>query len=350
MTKNNTIYRNASVEYLRVLFMLCIVVLHSIGYREGGAGLLPMCGGSIVTCIRYGIQGLCHIGVSGFIFISGYYGIKFKWYKLWNIWTQALFYSVILAALSIWIWDAQWVRMIMYFFMPISRSEWFLMDYVVVVLLAPFIQAGIYMMSRKQFLGIIIFLSVMLYIGRFASFDRGTSFLLMLDVYLIGRYLRTYPVYFWEDHASGVMIVALAGLFLLPFGCAMIGYPKWLRLVLSNYNILALMASASMVMLADKHLIRTRWSVNLGANVLAVFLVTEQVYMREWLWGGAFAKQGLAIRILIILTALFGCMLIDQVRQWTIVPLTDRIYGVMSEGEKMIRNEYEKSKDNSMLP
>ena len=222
-------------------------------------------------------------------------------------------------------WDAQWVNVIMHFFMPISRSEWFVMDYVVVMLLAPFIQAGIEKMSKTQFLGIILFLSVMLYIGRFASFDIGTSFLLMLDVYLIGRYMRTYPMQWWKEHAIVVMVVALAGLFLLPFAFATMGYPKLLRLVLSNYNILALLASASMVMLADRRSIDSKLSLNLGANVLAVFLVTEHANVREWLWGGAFAERELIVRIAIILAALFGCMLIDQVRQWTIVPLTDKL-------------------------
>lgn len=318
--------RNISVELLRVLFMLSIVIMHSIIYRVGGVGVLPMDGGDMAACVRYGLLGLCHIGVSGFIFISGYYGIKFKWYKLWNIWTQAFFYSVILTALSLWIWDAQWVKVIMHFFMPLSRSEWFVMDYVVVMLLAPFIQAGIEKMSRKQFLGVILFLSVMLYIGRFASFDKGTSFLLMLDVYLIGRYMRTYPVRWWDEHGLDVMVVALVGLFLLPFIFATMGCPKLLRLVLSNYNILALIASVSMVILADKQPIRTSWSVNFGANVLAVFLVTEQANMREWLWGGAFTEQGLVIRVIIILAALFGCMLVDQMRQWTVVPLTDKLW------------------------
>lgn len=325
--------RNISVELLRVLFMLSIVTLHSIIYRVGGAGVLPIDGGNMAACVRNGLLGLCHIGVSGFIFISGYYGIKFKWYKLWNIWTQALFYSVILAVLSLWIWDAQWVKVIMHFFMPISRSEWFVMDYAVVMLLAPFIQAGIEKMSQRQFLGIILFLSVMLYIGRFASFDKGTSFLLMLDIYLIGRYMRTYPMQWWKEHATGVLVVALTGLFLLPFAFATMGYPKLLRLVLSNYNILALMASASMVMLADSHPIETIWSVNLGANVLAVFLVTEQAHVREWLWVGAFAEKGFVVRIAIIFAALFGCMLIDQVRQWVVVPWTDRLWERLKIGE-----------------
>lgn len=335
--------RNISVELLRVLFMLCIVTLHSIIYRNGGAGVLPIDGGEWPSCVRYGVLGLSHIGVSGFIFISGYYGIKFNWYKVWNIWTQALFYSVIIAILGLTIWHVPFVKEALHFCMPISRSEWFVMDYVVLMLLSPFIQSGIEKISRQQFLGIILFLSLMLYVGRFFSFDAGTSFMLMLDIYLIGRYMRTYPITWFNQHAQAIMVVALAGLYLLPFTFASLGYTKLLRLVLSNYNIFALLAGSSMVILADNHPLQTRYKLNLGANVLAVFLITESSNVRNWLWGGAFAEMHPMLRIAIILAALFGCMIIDQIRQWLIVPLTDKLWN-------KITLKYENHKDNSMLP
>lgn len=267
--------RNISVELLRVLFMLCIVTMHSIIYRGGE-----------LSNLQYGLLGLCHIGVSGFIFISGYYGIKFKWYKVWNIWTQALFYSVIIAILGLTVWHVPFVKEALHFCMPISRSEWFVMDYVVLMLIAPFIQNGLERMSKQQLLGTILFLSIMLYIGRFLSFDIGTSFMLMLDIYLIGRYMQTYPIGWYNGNALVIMMVALAGLFLLPFAFASCGFPKLLRLVLSNYNIFALLAGSSMVILADRHPLQTRFNLNLGANVLAVYLITESSNVRNWLWGG----------------------------------------------------------------
>ena len=112
--------RNITVELLRVLFMLCIVTMHSIIYRKGGAGVLPLYGGDWTSCVRYGLLGLNHIGVSGFVFISGYYGIKFRWYKLWNIWAQALFYSVVIAILGMYIKDVPFVKCALQFCMPIS--------------------------------------------------------------------------------------------------------------------------------------------------------------------------------------------------------------------------------------
>ena len=57
----------------------------------------------------------------------------------------------------------------------------------------------------------------------------------------------------------------------------------------------------------------------------------------------AFAKLHPTLRMVIILTALLGCMIIDQIRQWLIVPLTDKLWN-------KITLKYENHKDNSMLP
>ena len=281
--------RNISIELLRVLFMLSIVTLHSIIYRNGGIGVLPCNGGDWTACAHSGLLGLSHIGVSGFIFISGYYGIRFRWYKLWSIWTQALFYSVIIAILGLCIWNEQLVKVALHFCMPISRSEWFVMDYVVLMLLAPFIESGIEKIKQQTFLGIVLSLSVMLYVGRFWSFDSGTSFMLMLDIYLIGRYIKHYPLNWSNARVKMVMIVSLMMLFMLPFGFSEMGMVKLLRIVLSNYNIFALLAAGSMVILASRKPIYTKRHISLGANVLAVFLITESQNIRDWLWSGDFS-------------------------------------------------------------
>ena len=199
------------------------------------------------------------------------------------------------------------------------------------MLLAPFIESGREKITRQTFLCVIGFLSVMLYIGRFGSFDSGTSFLLMLDIYLVGRYVKHYPFHWSNARVRAMKIGALVLLFALPFGFAMMGMPKLLRLVLSNYNIFALLAAVSMVVLADKKPTYTRRPISLGANVLAVFLITESPNIREWLWEGAFAGYPLLLRVTIILVALFGCMAIDQVRQWIVVPLTDKVWNKIIE-------------------
>ena len=73
--------RNYGTELYRILMMFGICLLHaiSIGGDKGGvlgAGFLRAC-------------------VCGFVFISGYYGIKFKWKKLFILYVLATYASAI---------------------------------------------------------------------------------------------------------------------------------------------------------------------------------------------------------------------------------------------------------------
>lgn len=58
--------RDVSIEFYRCLCMLAVVLLHALdqgGYAEGHRGL----------------DNLMTPGVVGFVFISGWFGIRFKW-------------------------------------------------------------------------------------------------------------------------------------------------------------------------------------------------------------------------------------------------------------------------------
>lgn len=167
----------------------------------------------------------------------------------------------------------------------------------------------------------------------------------MLDIYLIGRYIRHYPLNWSNARVRMIMMGSLVTLFVLPFGFAMMSASKLLKLVLSNYNIFALLAAGSMVVLADREPIYTQYSISLGSNVLAVFLITESPIIREYLWEGAFASEPLLVRISIIFASLFFCMIIDQCRQWILVPLTNNIYRKCVK----IRNNYNSKKHSIVV-
>ena len=69
--------RNLSVEYLRLIFISLIVLLHIlwIDYE----GLKVVVGDySLNTFTQLGLTNLTSLGVTGFILISGYYGVKLK--------------------------------------------------------------------------------------------------------------------------------------------------------------------------------------------------------------------------------------------------------------------------------
>ena len=73
--------RNSSIELLRLLCILMIIVLHSIGFNHSCTGAF----GAVL-----GVIGNC--SVTTFVLISGYYGIKRDFRKIFRLRNVASFY------------------------------------------------------------------------------------------------------------------------------------------------------------------------------------------------------------------------------------------------------------------
>ena len=75
--------RNTSIEILRILFMLLILIGHVYAHGSNlDYQLIYSYAGHLDTFWHTSMFSLCKIGVTGFIFISGFYGIKFNLKKL----------------------------------------------------------------------------------------------------------------------------------------------------------------------------------------------------------------------------------------------------------------------------
>lgn len=86
--------RNSSVEILRFLLMLLIIVWHSLVHGVGltSIGNIPDFGISYLPTLI--ICSIAAVAVDCFMLISGYFGIRFSWKGLANLVFSCLFYSV----------------------------------------------------------------------------------------------------------------------------------------------------------------------------------------------------------------------------------------------------------------
>ena len=73
--------RNASIELLRIVMMFGIVLLH-------------VCGQGKYRCV-WPSNLLC-VAVVGFVFISGYFGIRFTLSKFVSLYSLAIFYCCVI--------------------------------------------------------------------------------------------------------------------------------------------------------------------------------------------------------------------------------------------------------------
>ena len=119
--------RNVNVEVFRVALTFGICLLHTIVF---GGYAAPWMQNILSSC------------VVGFVFISGWFGVKFSWRKLVKLYGIGLYCSFVFAILFVAFGSCEvdLLRVGMVAFRRL-RTNWFLNAYVVMMILAPFINA-----------------------------------------------------------------------------------------------------------------------------------------------------------------------------------------------------------------
>ena len=85
----NDIYKMCIRDRLRIIAMYMIVFIHA------NLNLSTFCGGKSMIFFNGLVNGICNIGVTCFILISGYYGVQFKLKKLVKMECMMISYSLL---------------------------------------------------------------------------------------------------------------------------------------------------------------------------------------------------------------------------------------------------------------
>ena len=189
--------RKSNLEALRIIAMYMIVFIHANMY------LSTFCAGKVMTFFNGLVNGICNIGVTCFILISGYYGVHFNLKKLVKMECMMISYSL-LETLLIYIimpeqlQGAALLEQIVKSILPfISRKYWFYSCYVCLILLSGYIQKLIEVVSQKEMKKLLLLLlllfSVLPTVFYFELIpDNGKGLVQMIMVYMIGRYIHCY--------------------------------------------------------------------------------------------------------------------------------------------------------------
>lgn len=184
--------RNSSIELLRFFFMLMIVTLHA--YLHGsGKDFVYLLGEETSTCGHLGMFSLGMCGVTGFMFISGYYGLNFKWKKFGGMFATILFYMILERCIA-----GSGFKGI---FAPWT-GWWFVQAYMLVWLLSPCINKGIEYCSKKEFSIIVLGIMAYTYYSVILYGKSECSMTLLLTIYLAARYVAIYPPIYYRTNLS----------------------------------------------------------------------------------------------------------------------------------------------------
>ncbi len=316
--------RNSNIELFRLFLMFVILFhhffSHGLNVVEIGTAAFPL---NLENNINTSLFILTHFGVVGFMFISSYYGIKLKISKALRLWLQLLFYSVvILAAYFIDTHSFLPDKFVASFF-PL-KFWWFIKFYFIVMLLSPIINAGIQNISKRTFTFVVVSVGLILYFSRFLMQQSSFNLELLLYVYILGRYLRMYPIQWFENNCTKILVVNSIVLFGLPLLLLSLGISSPLQWLWSSYNIIVLIEAISCFYVFLHHKpIPTLGMMSLfdSANILAIYLITDHPIMQELIWSPTrgvpcvYNHTGSLLAVIAVLLVIMCiCMLIDKIR------------------------------------
>lgn len=318
--------------------MFFVLVLHanylSIGAPELGQVSLAE------YSIRHFIEVYTYIAVDVFILISGYFSIRPSLKSISNLLFCCFFYSVgiriVYSSYYLMIGEVApkpfWESLLF-----LSNSVWFVVDYLMLVVFAPILNAFIDNSSKRISLLIVILMVIFsTYFGllrrSLMEYVSGFSFVTFIMIYLIGRILYLYqgrieshikPLAAWGGHFLGTFL-----LFAVVLLAAHKGHHCYLEHlgrceIFSYSNPLVILSAVSVFWLFVQKEFYSGKINKLAKSTLAILLlhsnpVSVIIYNHYFSYVYGHFNFGLYLFIMLVscVAVFFSSVLIDQIRIW----------------------------------
>lgn len=287
--KENT--RRSNFELLRIICMIMIVTLHTLGH---GGALKNTQVSSANFFVAHLLESLSIVAVNCYILISGFFGInsKFKIKKVLDLYIQVLFYSIIISSLF-WIIGIESISLggILQAIFPITMQTWWFMSiYLVLYILTPYINKLLQVLSFKEFSGLLIVLLFIFVIWpsipKFRPIDiqGGYGLYSFIVLYTVGAYISK----FYKDKTFNKY--ALLVLYLLSATILAVINVSISRIIGRNwgiyaYNFLLIFISSIVLFLFFKEIkIKSKFINKLSSLTLGVYLIHDHGYIRKFIY------------------------------------------------------------------
>lgn len=194
--------RELNIELLRIVLMLMIVCHHFL-MRGRGLHLLYTSGSSHIN--NDALHGLfldsfLIMTVNCFVFISGYYGIKFRIRTILSLFIQAITYSILLDIFFALVGDEKLtMHMVWNGILSIFNGQWwFITTYFFLYLLSPFLNLAKKQLTKFQFLYVLTILTLINFVVAFTldpsplGVLNGYSLFSFVCIYFYGQAFSIY--------------------------------------------------------------------------------------------------------------------------------------------------------------
>lgn len=294
--------RDVNIELLRIVAMLMVIILHTLGH---GGVLAAYDFGSVGYILFWFIEVVCYGAVNIFVLITGYFMInmQMKLSRIIKLVIQVEFFSLLSFLVARFVFHVEYtLQDVILAVFPLTGNEyWFASAYVILLTLIPLINYLIHHMNKKQLImETLLLIFVFSFISTFFPWSRngawtgGYSFIWFVVVYFIGACVQVCG----GDHSNTqqwiIIFVSLSVIHLLIR--LVIGYVSLKVLgheagvgIFSSYNsLIVLFASVALFMFFKQLQLGNgridRIIITLGKWSFGAYLCSDHELIRKPLW------------------------------------------------------------------
>ncbi len=326
--------RQSGIELLRIIAMLQIIYLHLYQYGELRAGSINA--GDLDGFLTTFVWSFCRAPVDLFIMVTGYFMITAKFdikkttKRALTTYGAMIFYSIGISVIYFIINPdkVNAVSVAKAVFPLTSKTWYFLSNYIVILLLSPFINKMLVSLTKKQYLyfvGIIFFvMSIWSTLAGIDGLDKvfrvdkivdpyyGKSIAGFLLCYFIGGYLRLFvPQHKDESKKTDVKLRYLICFVVLCIVDIGLKYTfKQYGTVFGMFNNpLVVFESAFLILFFRDFRFRSKLVNTMAGTTLGIYAIHEHPYVRTWLWDTInFNNKALYDTLIYVPLAILACV------------------------------------------
>jgi len=276
--------RESNIELLRIILMIMIITHHVIVHSLGLNYEQSLTQHDLSIYYKIFVNSFVVLGVNTFVFISGYYGMKFKIKAVISFTLQAVFYSVGIYLFFLILNHNRFeIKVFLLNFIPISKyTWWFLSLFLGLYFISPILNKGFDLLEHRSK---IITLAGLVYFDSFSSFwwhsglsSDGYSIFHFIVLYLIARYLsvivpKIYKPLFYLVLSTFILVI-IASLLLYNGNISRLS-------IIFSYNNPILIFSSIMLFYAFKNIkIQSKFINTVSGLVFGIYLLHDHESVR----------------------------------------------------------------------
>lgn len=304
--------RNSNIEILRFFLMTLILIWHVLvhGYDLKNIGYLSISSENIYFKILLLV--ITSPAVNCFMFISGFYGIRFSIKKLIYFILMSYFCFLIV---NIFLYKNELfsIKNFIKNIFPFATGYWwFLTNYLIIFILSPIFEKYFTNSEKSKIRNIIIIFGVfnILHFTNLIS-NSGSNLTNLLFMYLLGRYFYHYPLTIKRINWIIIFIICVLFLFLLNILLYTYNYHKLIFISLSYDNLIIILMFISIFYIV--HLSRPYYNNTMNkifSPLFFIYLITEGIGTKLYKFLSNSFDENFSLSIIYFIITLITCIFI----------------------------------------